>query len=149
MSLFEDIDLLTPMQRRKAKEQKQAADFVAYCRASGVPAPVREYHFCDGRQWRADFAWPEQMIILEVQGGAFVNGGHTRGPAYVKEMERTNTAALLGWRMFFTTPKNLMTELTMRMLKQALGLHPVEPSLIAIPKPKKQRTKKLNLKGNK
>jgi very-short-patch-repair endonuclease len=41
-------------------------------RASGLPAPVRQYEVTMfGRRYRLDFAWPEFRIALECDGRAF------------------------------------------------------------------------------
>ena len=38
-------------------------------RAVGLPPPVTEYRFHPERRWRADFAWPEKKLLVEVDGG--------------------------------------------------------------------------------
>lgn len=77
------------------------------CRATGLPEPVAEYRFAPPRRWRFDFAFPIAKVALEVQGGVFVQGRHTRGSALLKEHEKLNAAAVLGWRVLFATPKTL------------------------------------------
>jgi hypothetical protein len=85
--------------------------------------PVLEYKFHDKRKWRFDFAWPEHKLALECQGAIFTNGRHTRGAALLKEHEKLNEAARLGWRVMFTTPTNLCMGETIEMLKDALGIN--------------------------
>lgn len=65
-----------------------------------LPKPVREYRFHPVRKWRFDFAWPELMIACEVEGGLFIQGGHSRGAAYEDDCEKYNAAALLGWTVY-------------------------------------------------
>lgn len=36
---------------------------------AGLPEPVREFRFHPVRGWRADFAWPEHKLLLEIEGG--------------------------------------------------------------------------------
>jgi hypothetical protein len=57
----------------------------------------REYHFHDKRNWRFDFADPERMVAVEVEGGAWSGGRHTRGSGFIKDCEKYNEAAILGW----------------------------------------------------
>jgi hypothetical protein len=78
----------------------------ALCKADGLPAPVFEYRFAPPRRWRFDVAWPGQ-VALEIQGGLFVQGRHSRGAALLKEHEKLNAAAALGYRVLFCTPKTL------------------------------------------
>ena len=74
------------------------------------PAPVRELQFAKslGRRFRWDFAWPEQLVAVEVQGGIWTRGRHSRGgKAQIAESDKMNIAALLGWRVLFLTTEHL------------------------------------------
>jgi len=51
--------------------------------------------------WRFDFAWPERRIALEIQGAVWTGGKHARGAGMVKDYEKANAAALLGWRLLY------------------------------------------------
>lgn len=95
--------------------------FVLTCEVYGLPAPEAEHRFAAPRRWRFDWAWPAQKVALEVQGGLFVQGRHARGAALLKEHEKLNEAAALGWRVLFTTPKDLETCPTLDALRRALG----------------------------
>lgn len=77
------------------------------CRSHGLPLPDPEYRFAPPRRWRFDFAWIAQKVALEVQGGLFIQGRHSRGGALLKEHEKLNTAAALGWRVIYATPKTI------------------------------------------
>jgi very-short-patch-repair endonuclease len=63
----------------------------------GVPAPVKEHQFHPKRKWRFDFAWPERMVAVEVDGGQWKKWGgrHNRD----SDREKLNAAAALGWRV--------------------------------------------------
>lgn len=84
--------------------------FPAVCRAAGLPEPVAEFRFAPPRRWRFDYCWPIEKLALEVQGGLFVHGRHSRGAALLKEHEKLNTAAAMGYRVLFTTPDQLLAE---------------------------------------
>ena len=65
---------------------------------------VREHKFAyPPRKWEMDFADPVRKICIEVQGGVFINGRHNRGADLKREYEKLNTAAKMGWRVFFAT----------------------------------------------
>jgi hypothetical protein len=81
---------------------------------------VPEYRFDPTRRWRFDWAWPDSRVALEVQGGLFSGGRHSRGPALLKEHEKLNRAACLGWRVLFTIPQNLCMRETVEMVKEAV-----------------------------
>jgi very-short-patch-repair endonuclease len=72
---------------------------VFHLRASKLPEPVREYQFATSikRRWRFDFAWPDLCIGVEVEGGVYSGGRHTRGAGFEKDCEKYNEAVILGW----------------------------------------------------
>lgn len=69
-----------------------------------------QYQFHPTRQWRFDFAWPKPMVAVEMQGGVWSGGAHTRGGGYTKDCERMNEAVALGWRVFYLTPGMLKAD---------------------------------------
>ena len=84
--------------------------------------PVAELQFAPDRKWRFDFAWPHKKVALEVQGGLFVNGRHSRGAALMKEHEKLNRAAAMGWRVLYCVPQDLCTTDTIATVKEALDI---------------------------
>lgn len=74
--------------------------------ASGYPAPEREYRFHDTRRWRFDFAWPDQRVAVEMEGGVWSRGRHVRGHGYLSDLEKYNAATMLGWRVLRFGDKN-------------------------------------------
>lgn len=87
----------------------------------GLPVPELEYRFAPPRRWRFDYAWPVQKVALEVQGGLFTHGRHTRGAALLKEHEKLNAAAALGWRICFVTPQQQASGEAMAIVEAALN----------------------------
>lgn len=70
-----------------------------HIKAHKLPDPVREHRFVPDRRWRFDFAWPDRMLAVEVEGGVWNGGRHTRGAGYERDAEKYNRAAILGWRV--------------------------------------------------
>lgn len=84
--------------------------FDRQCDLAGLPRPIAEYRFAKhsmGRKWAADYGWPDQRVLLEVEGGFFVGGRHSRGAGALKDMEKYNAAALLGYRLLRVTPRQI------------------------------------------
>jgi hypothetical protein len=81
---------------------------VAYFKSCGIPKPELEYRFCE-RKWKFDFCWPDHKLYLEVNGGIWINGRHSRGAEMKKDWEKWNTAASFGWRGVYCEPKDLLT----------------------------------------
>jgi len=71
------------------------------------PEFMAEYRFHPKRRWRFDFAWPRVKIAVEIDGGAYTRGRHTRGKGFEADCEKINAAALMGWRVFRFTPQML------------------------------------------
>lgn len=95
--------------------------FVKECAQRELPEPVFEHRFDAVRRWRIDIAWPAYRVALEVQGGLFVQGRHTRGAALLKEHEKLNALAAADWVVFYRIPQNLFNPDTFVMLAQAIG----------------------------
>ena len=112
--------------------------FRAYCRTMGLPEPVTEYRFgaiASGgpgkglrsrlkgtglQDWRMDYAWPDQMVALEVEGGVYTGGRHTRGSGFVGDMAKYNAAGAMGWIVLRCQPKDLIKAATVEMVKRAM-----------------------------
>ena len=74
-------------------------------RWAGIAEPIREHRFAPPRRWRFDFAWPERLLAVEVEGGSFIAGRHSRGAGFEADAEKYNEAALIGWRVIRVTPR--------------------------------------------
>jgi len=61
---------------------------------------VRELVFAPPRKWRFDFAWPEQRIAVEIEGGSWVQGAHVRGGHFESDIEKYNAATERGWQVY-------------------------------------------------
>ena len=60
---------------------------------------VKEHKFHPLRKWRFDYAIIELKICIEIEGGIFTQGRHIRPMGFIKDMEKYNTAAALGWKV--------------------------------------------------
>jgi hypothetical protein len=92
--------------------------FALHCRAEFHPVnqPEREYKFHPTRKWRFDFAWPNQMIAVEVEG----RGRHQSFGGFEADAEKYNSAALLGWRVFRYTPAMVKSGSAINEIMEAL-----------------------------
>jgi len=91
-----------------SKPPKDPYRLVSLCQAEGLPVPIPEYAFAaPARKWRADYCWPHQLVIVEIDGAIWSQGRHTRGSGFIKDMEKLNAAALLGFRVLRYGPKQM------------------------------------------
>lgn len=58
-----------------AKARRQENPIELQIMAAGLPPSTPEYQFAKsiGRKWAADHAWPEYMILFEIEGSNFGN----------------------------------------------------------------------------
>lgn len=90
-------------------------------RVAGLPIPIREYRFCMTRKYRADFAWPAEMLIVECEGGTWSRGRHVTGAGFSADCEKYNLAALLGFRILRFTSKEIQNGEALRTIEKALA----------------------------
>ena len=112
----------------KQKKSRQTANgqpvrdvFTVICKTDLGVECVKEYKFHPKRRWRFDYAIPEHRIALEVEGGVWTQGRHTRPQGFLGDVEKYNTATLMGWRILRTTPSDLYRRATIEMLKTAIS----------------------------
>jgi hypothetical protein len=103
---------------------RSGVPFALCCESYGLPRPVTEYPFAlqEGRRWRFDYAWPSHHVALEVEGGIWQAGRHTRGAGFVKDLEKYNTAQCLGWVVLRCLPSTLAEAPTLAFVKRALAV---------------------------
>jgi hypothetical protein len=114
--------------KKKGKNAKRdrlqyATLFRVACKAAGLPMPEPEYQFDEHgvRRWRFDFAFTEERVAVEVEGGVWTNGRHTRGSGFVKDLEKYSEAAAQGWLLIRVTPKELCAASTLDRVRRALN----------------------------
>lgn len=91
---------------------KGEQSFIFHCKIAGL-SPHGEWKFHPKRRWRFDFAWPDEMIAVEIEGGVYSRGRHTRGAGYISDMEKYNEAQRMGWQVYrFTTDQAVSGEAT-------------------------------------
>ncbi len=79
---------------------------------------VGEFKFHPVRKWRADLCHPEKKVIIEINGGVWIGGRHTSGSGFVKDMEKLNAAAILGYRILQYTPQQFKDGLPLSNLEE-------------------------------
>jgi hypothetical protein len=91
---------------------------------AGLPAPVREHRFHQVRRWRFDLAWPERKLYVEVHGGTWSGGAHSRGSGQRRDFDKQNSAVALGWRPIVVSTDMIRDGAALVTITAALdGLH--------------------------
>lgn len=104
---------------------------------AGLPKPEREYRFAavlvglgpgvrlrlaitNLKDWRFDFAWPAQMLAVEIEGGIWMKGRHTRGGGFTDDCRKYNEAMLMGWRVLRVVGAWVRNGEALRLIERAL-----------------------------
>lgn len=95
---------------------------------AGLPLGVGQHRFVPGRQYRFDRSWPDQMCAVEIQGGLWVNGAHSRGSGVERDCMKLSLAAALGWRVLPISRAMIESGEAITLIRQALGVTAGEPA---------------------
>ena len=113
---------------------------------AGIPFE-REYRFAPPRRWRADvWVWSPELdrayearkeagfttppepwesdpgILVEIDGGGYVGGRHSRGLGMEHDCEKASAAAIRGYRVIRCTPSQVDDGRALAWIQEALGL---------------------------
>ena len=86
---------------------------------------LTQYEFWPGRKWRFDFAIMRMgpyMLAIEVQGGIFSGGRHTRGAALEDEYEKLAHAAIRGWTVMPVSGGQIKSGKAIDWIRKALRM---------------------------
>lgn len=82
---------------------------------------VQEFRFNADRKWKADFHLTGTMILIEVEGGIWSNGRHTRGKGYIVDMEKYNSAQELGYSVYRYSTEQVKSGLAIEEIRRLIG----------------------------
>ena len=106
----------------KARLRHAKAEALRKALTARVGAPVEaEHRFAPPRFWRFDFAVVSHRVALELEGGVWVGGRHTRGSGFVADLEKYSVAASLGWLIVRVQPDAVLAPQTITWLKAAMA----------------------------
>lgn len=98
--------------------------FADHCRhylSVGIQ-PQREYQFAYPRKWRFDFAWPRDQVAVEIEGGVWSKGRHSRPVGFISDCHKYNAAARAGWRVFRFTTEMVASGEAIDLINEVVGI---------------------------
>jgi len=102
----------------KTERERLETELLFQMRAAQLPEPERQFRF--GPRWIVDFGFPPEQVLIEVQGGSWIGGRHTRGKGYADDCRRLHRAQMLGWHMIFVTGDMIQSGEALQMIEEAL-----------------------------
>jgi len=88
----------------------------------GVGKGVRQRLKTEGlKDWRFDFAWPELMLAVEVEGGGWINGKHNRGEGFLADLKKYGAAQRMGWTIYRTAGELIKSGEAVHTIKQLIN----------------------------
>lgn len=111
---------LTAAEIGKMSVGQHSALFANALKDAGMPVLIRELEFAKesmGRKWRFDFAFEDSKTAVEIEGGGFAGGRHTRGQGFAQDMEKYNAAIMLGWAVLRYNRKQALTRAAIEQIR--------------------------------
>ncbi len=81
----------------------------------------QEYKFHPDRKWRADFFITGTNILIEVEGGIWSGGRHTRGKGFIADMEKYNAAAVMGFKVLRFDTQQVKSGLAIKQIENLVN----------------------------
>ena len=81
----------------------------------------QEFEFHPKRKWRADFHLVGKKILVEVEGGIWSGGRHTRGKGYIGDMEKYNAATMMGFQVIRFSTDQVKSGHAIQQIEKMVG----------------------------
>ncbi|HAV5966028.1 DUF559 domain-containing protein [Acinetobacter baumannii] len=123
MSLAEYRELFPIQKSKKRRSAKQTREpsvgevlLATHLKACKIEFE-QEYKFHPKRKWRADFLITGKKILIEVEGGIWSGGRHTRGKGYIGDMEKYNSAAMMGFTVLRFSTEQVKSGMALKQIE--------------------------------
>ena len=82
-----------------------------------------QFQFDAGRKWRADFAWPYKMLLVELEGGIYQKGGgwHQSVQRMISDKDKYNRAEVMGYHVLRFFGEDVKSGAAINMIEAVLG----------------------------
>ncbi|MDM1247900.1 DUF559 domain-containing protein [Acinetobacter sp. R933-2] len=80
-----------------------------------------EFQFNPERKWRADFYILGSKVLIEVEGGIWSNGRHTRAQGYLGDMEKYNSAQEFGYSVYRYSTEQVKSGKAIEDIRRLVG----------------------------
>jgi len=88
---------------------------------------VTEYKFHPKRKWSIDFYLPDYGLAIELEGGIFTQGRHTRGSGFLGDIEKYNEITASGLSLIRVTYSTLNKNATFDLIGRCIEVLKPKP----------------------
>jgi len=81
----------------------------------------QEFKFHPSRKWRADFHLKGKKILVEVEGGIWSNGRHTRVKGYLGDLEKYNAATMMDYQVIRFSTEQVKSGKAIEQIEKMVG----------------------------
>ena len=81
----------------------------------------QEFEFHPTRKWRADFHLKGKKVLVEVEGGIWSNGRHTRGKGYLADLDKYNAATMMGYQVIRFSTEQVKSGKAIEQIEKMVG----------------------------
>ena len=81
----------------------------------------QEFKFHPTRKWRADFHLKGKKVLVEVEGGIWSNGRHTRGKGYLGDLDKYNAATMMGYQVIRFSTEQVKSGKAIEQILKLIG----------------------------
>jgi hypothetical protein len=112
---------VTNVQISREVKRDYKTEFEQQLSLVGIQAE-REFYFARPRKWRADFRVVGTKILIEYEGGLFMESGgaHKAVGNILRDIEKYNACAIAGWLVVRITPKHVASGDALKWVEDAL-----------------------------
>jgi hypothetical protein len=104
----------TPKKGRPKQDESANHEFVIQCLGLKLPPSAVQWRFTNSshpnsasRKWRCDIVFPDYHVMVEIDGGIWINGAHSHPADIIRNMTKQNDAMLLGFTVLRFTPSEV------------------------------------------
>lgn len=91
--------------------------FWTWMACKNAPVIMHEQKLVPGRRFRCDFYHPESKTVIEIEGGAYSGGRHTRGKGFEDDCEKYLLLTLGGFTVIRLSAKQINVPTIERIVK--------------------------------
>lgn len=106
-----------PQKPRKEARSAIEEEMALQIKTSDLPPPVRQYRYLPDRRYRADFAWPDKRLSLEVDGAV-----HRIKGSFAAGFERDFLLKRAGWMVIHVGRAQVKNGDALKWITEMLGL---------------------------